>query len=184
MQQLGARVGLLESMNRINDGRISNLENNKQTLSQLLTKSNNAQQMSITNLNTLTANSLSVQSGISSLNNGTLNNFSNIDTFKTISGNILSHTTLQALSFLTTNNTVGTIEGTVITRYSTFDFAIFCNNVSGSATILNTTYKGFTQTDYLSFSTSGARINIYYHNSLNNPQRYIVKYYANFQAFN
>lgn len=184
MQQLTSRVNLLESMGRTTDGRVSNLENNKDTLKTLLRRSNNAEQLSINNLNNLTANSLTIQGNISCLNNGTLNNFSNVDTFKTISGNVLPHITLQALSFQTTNNTVGCLEGVILTKNSTFNFVIFCNNVSNSATILNTTYSGFTQTDYLTFSASGSRVNIFYHNSLNTSQKYTIKYYANFQSMN
>lgn len=181
LTQITSRLQTTELLLRNQDKRITTLEYTKPTVSTILRTDNNANQQSISNLNSISSNSLSVQNNITSLNNGQLLGFSNIDTHKTSSGIIRSNTNLNILTFAVPTNTTGYIKGSVISGKSDFDFEIYCKNVNNTVSIIATTFKGFTiNNDALTFSYSGVNILMSFHNNQSINQKYLLKYSNNF----
>ena len=178
--QVNMKISTLELLQRNQENRITTLESKTPSLPTVLKANNNANQQSITNVNNITSNSLTVQNNISSLNNGQLIGFSNVETYKINSGIVKSHSNLNILSFPVPNNNTGVISGSLISTSSNLDFEIFCKSVSNSVSINSTIYKGYSNSDSLSFSHSGNNIIVAFHNNMSINQKYVLKYSSNF----
>ena len=181
IQQLAQKLTVDEATIAEIDRRLTKLEIQPlPTIESVLAQSNNAEQLNMINLNTLTVSSIAGVHNISSNSGGLLSGFINIDTQSRQSAQIASTATGTVITYAPPNSTTGYFEGSIVSKLSVFNFRVFCKSQAGVALIVNYITETFSDGDRISFDVSGPNVLVNMYNNAGINQIYTSKFTTNF----
>jgi hypothetical protein len=100
-----------------------------------------------------------------------------------VTGTIAGTTTSTLTAYAVASNTIGVLQGVLISDHSTINFNVYTQNVSGTVSIISWSTNGFFYSnDSLSFSVSGTNIHITFTNSNSSSTPYTLNYLPTFQS--